>query len=76
MTGLFFSGVTYFWWNWLSYSFVHLQSNFNGSNNFGSMTMCSRKGLFELMSANHSARSGGIKLLGILSRFSLRRYDV
>ena len=45
-----------------------LQSNFNGSNTFGTMKVCSRQGKFELMSVNHSARSGGI--IGISLRFS------
>ena len=36
-----------------------IQSNFNGSNNFGTMKMCSRQGEFELMSVNHNARTGG-----------------
>ena len=45
------------------------QQNFNGSNTFGTMIICSSKGWFELMSVNHSARSGSI--LGIIFRFSL-----
>ena len=40
-----------------------MQLNFNGSNSFGTMKIRSRQGQFELMSVNHSARSGGI--LGI-----------
>ena len=37
-----------------------LQWNFNGSNTFGTMKMCSRQGKFELMSVNHSARPEGV----------------
>ena len=37
-----------------------MQSNFNGSNSFGTMKIYSRQGQFEIMSINHSARSGGI----------------
>ena len=37
--------------------------NFNGSNNFGTMKICLRLGWFELMSVNHSARSGGITVI-------------
>ena len=40
--------------------YVPLQLNCNGSNNFGTMKIRSRQGYFELMSVNHSARSGGI----------------
>ena len=47
----------------------NIQQNFNGSNSFGTMKIRSREGKFELMSVNHSARSGGIK--GISFRFSL-----
>ena len=37
-----------------------IQSNFNGSNTLGTMKICSRQGQLELMSVNHSAKSGGI----------------
>ena len=37
-----------------------VQQNFNGSNTFGTMKICSRHGQFKLTSVNHSARSGGI----------------
>ena len=46
---------------------LNIQKNFNGSNTFGTMKICSRQGKFELMSVNHSARSGGI--IGIFFRF-------
>ena len=46
-----------------------IQSNFNGSNTFGTMKISSRQRYLELMSVNHSARSGGI--LRIYFRFSL-----
>ena len=35
--------------------------NFNGSNIFGTMKICSTQGYFELMGVNHSGRSGGIE---------------
>ena len=45
---------------------LYIQSNFNGSNTFGTMKRCSRQGQVELMSVNHSARTrrhnGGISL--------------
>ena len=34
--------------------------HFNGSNTFGTIKICSKQGRFELISVNHSARSGGI----------------
>ena len=34
-----------------------IQSNFNGSNTFGTMKICSRQGQFELLSVNHSTRT-------------------
>ena len=46
-----------------------VQSNFSGSNTFGTRKICLRQGEFELMSVNHSARSRGI--IGISFRFSL-----
>ena len=46
-----------------------VQSNFNGSNTFGTMKINSRQGLFEPMRVDNSARSGG--LIGISFRFSL-----
>ena len=45
----------------------YVQSNLNGSNTFGTMTICSRQGLFELMSVNHSVRLGG--MIGIYFPF-------
>ena len=44
-------------------------SNFNGSNTFGTMKICSRQGQFELMSVDNYARSGGI--IEISFRFSI-----
>ena len=40
----------------------------NGSNTLGTNKICSRQGLFKLMSVNQSTRSGGI--IWISSRFS------
>ena len=48
---------------------IQRQSNFNGSNTFGTMKISSRQGLFEPMRVDYSARSGGI--IGIIFRFSL-----
>ena len=48
---------------------IYIQNNFNGSNTFGTLKICSRQRQFELMSVNHNARSGGI--LEIYYRFSL-----
>ena len=42
--------------------------NFNGSNTFGTMKACSRQRQFDLMSVNHSARSGCIIGLSELER--------
>ena len=41
----------------------------DGSNTFGTMKFSSRHGKFELMSVNHSAKSGGI--VSLYFRFSL-----
>ena len=38
----------------------HIQSNFNGSNTFGTMKISSRPGLFEPLRAYYRARPGGI----------------
>ena len=46
---------------------LNIQLNFNGSNTFGTTKICSRRGLFELMSVNHSTRPGGI--IGIFFNF-------
>ena len=45
---------------------LQLQLKFNGSNTFETMKICSRQGKFELMSVNHSARSGGIIVIFVL----------
>ena len=37
-----------------------VQSNFNGSNTFGTMKISSRQGEFDPMRVHNSARSGGI----------------
>ena len=46
-----------------------IQSNFNGSNTFGTMQISSRQGKFEPVRVDYSARSGG--LIGISFLFSL-----
>ena len=52
-----------------------VQSNFNGSNTFGTMKISSRQGLFEAVRFDYSTRSGGI--IGLSFRFSLTsRYFV
>ena len=38
----------------------NIQSNFNGSNTFGTIKICSRQGKFKPMMVDNSARSGGI----------------
>ena len=38
---------------------LQLLSNFNGSNIYGTMEICSRHGKFEPLRVNHSARSNG-----------------
>ena len=45
-----------------------LQSNFSGSNTFGTMKISSRQGLFEPLRVYYRARSGGI--IGVSLRFS------
>ena len=47
----------------------YLQSNFNGSNTFGTMKISSRQGQFEPMKVDYSARSGGLMVIYFL--FSL-----
>ena len=37
-----------------------IQSNFNGSNTFGTMKICSRQGEFEPLRVYYKDRSGGI----------------
>ena len=54
--------ISFFLWN---FQFIYLlllllQSNFNGSNTFGTMKISSRQGLFEPMRVDKSARSEGI----------------
>ena len=53
---------------YLSFNSDSYASNFNGSNTFGSMKICSRR-VVRAMSVNQSVKSGGI--IGISSRFSL-----
>ena len=55
--------------------FAFKTQNFSGSNSFGTMEICSRQGKFELMSVNHSARSGCI--MGyLLYSFNMKVYCV
>ena len=44
-----------------SLSCYEIQSNFNGSNTFGTKKICSRQGQFEPLRVCYGARSGGIK---------------
>ena len=46
-----------------------IQSNFSGSNTFGTMKISSRQGSFEPLRVDYSASSGG--LIGISFLFSL-----
>ena len=43
-----------------------MKQNFNGSNTFGTMKICSRQGLFELISVNYSTRPRGYKTFFML----------
>ena len=52
-------------WNYgcllyILYMNLYVQSNFNGSNTFGTMKISPRLGQFEPMRGDNSARSGGI----------------
>ena len=49
---------------------IYLQSNFNGSNTFGTMQISSRQGKFEPVRIDYSAKSGG--LIGISFLVSLK----
>ena len=53
-----------------NYVLIHLiQTNFNGSNTFGTKKICLKQGKIELMRVIHSARTGDI--VGIIfSSFS------
>ena len=44
----------------MTYNIYKIQSNFNGSNTFGTIKISSRQGQFEPMRVDYSARSGGI----------------
>ena len=48
---------------------MDIQKNFNGLNTFGTMKICYRQGLFELISVDNNATSGG--KIGISFRFCL-----
>ena len=47
----------------------NIQSNFNGSNTYGTMKISSRQGQFELVRVDYNTMSGG--LIWISFRFSL-----
>ena len=53
-----------------------IQSNFDGWKTFGTMKTSSRQGYFELMSANHSAKSGGIIGIYFSIFFNMKVYCV
>ena len=50
-----------------------VQLNFNGSNTFRTMKISSRQGLFEPMTVDYRARSGGIINRGISSIFFIMK---
>ena len=50
----------------LIYISMQMQSNFNGSNTFGTMKISSRQGYFEPMRVDNSARSGGIIRISLI----------
>ena len=52
-----------------NHNILYVQSNFNGSNTFGTMQISSRQVKFEPVRVDYSARSGG--LIGISFLFSL-----
>ena len=45
---------------------MYVQSNFNGSNTFGTMKISSRQGQFEPVRVDESARSGGIIRISLI----------
>ena len=45
---------------------AQVQSNFNGSNNFGTIKRCSRQEFFELICVNQSARTVDIIWISLL----------
>ena len=45
---------------------LNIQSNFNGSNTFGTMKISSTQGYFEPMRVDNSARSGGITRISLI----------
>ena len=45
---------------WRAWHALIIQSNFNGSNTFGTMKICPRQGEFEPLRVYHRTRSGGI----------------
>ena len=49
-----------------------LQSNFNGSNTFGTMQISSRQGKFEPMKVDYSARSGSLIRISFLIFFNMK----
>ena len=46
-----------------------LQSNFNGSNTFWTMTISSRQGQFEPLRVDNSARSGSIIKISLIFNY-------
>ena len=50
--------------------FLHVQSNFNGSNNYSTMKISSRQGYVELMRVDYSTRSGGLIWISFPSSLS------
>ena len=59
---------------WKCYMAILIQSNFKGSNTFGTTKICSRQGLFEPLRIYYRARSGGI--IWLLFRFSSTQYTI
>ena len=55
---------------------LDIQSNFNGSNTFGTMNFCSRQGEFEPLRVYYRARSGGINRDIFLIFFNMKVYCV
>ena len=57
-------------------SFHQLQLNFNGSNTFGTMKMCSRQGWFEPLRVYYRTKSGGITGICFPIFFNMKVYYV
>ena len=53
-------------WNGMHVLSLRIQSNFNGSNTFGTMKICPRQGYFEPLRVDLRARLGGIIRISLI----------